>query len=61
MKSSIRSARTVRLRPRHGDDVGFLPSGCSTYTLPWTRMRAVYRLLGLTRRYGDQAVNAALR
>ena len=27
--------------------------------LPWTRMRAVYRLLGLTRRYGDEAVNTA--
>jgi len=27
--------------------------------LPWTRMRQVYRLLGLARRYGDTPVNTA--
>jgi hypothetical protein len=27
--------------------------------LPWTRMRQVYRLLGLARRYGDDPVNTA--
>jgi hypothetical protein len=27
--------------------------------LPWTKMRAVYRLLGLARRHGDEAVNTA--
>jgi hypothetical protein len=28
-------------------------------TLPWTRMRQVYRLLGLARRYGGEPVNTA--
>jgi hypothetical protein len=28
-------------------------------TLPWTKMRQVYRLLGLARRYGDTPVNTA--
>jgi hypothetical protein len=27
--------------------------------LPWTRMRQVYALLGLVRRYGEDRVNAA--
>jgi len=27
--------------------------------LPWTRIRAVYRLLGLVRRYGPHPVEAA--
>ena len=35
------------------------PSGCSTTDLPWTRMRQVYRLLGLVRRYGPGPVDTA--
>ena len=35
------------------------PTATRRSPLPWTRMRAVYRLLGLARRYGDDAVNAA--
>lgn len=51
--------RLIAAARRHGDDVGIYAQRLLDDPLPWTRMRAVYRLLGLTRRYGDQAVNAA--
>jgi transposase len=45
---------------RHGEQVGvYAQRVLDDSPLPWTRMRAVYRLLGLCRRYGDDAVNAA--
>jgi transposase len=44
---------------RHGEQVGVYASRLLDEPLPWTRMRAVYRLLGLCRRYGDGAVNTA--
>jgi transposase len=45
---------------RHGEHVGiYAQRVLDDSPLPWTRMRAVYRLLGLARRYGDQAVDAA--
>jgi transposase len=43
----------------HGPDVGIYAERLLDDKLPWTRMRAVYRLLGLARRYGDQATNSA--
>jgi transposase len=51
--------RLIAAARRHGEDVGIYAQRLLDDPLPWTRMRAVYRLLGLTRRYGDQAVNAA--
>jgi transposase len=51
--------RLVAAARRHGDDVGIYAERLLDDKLPWTRMRAVYRLLGLARRYGDQAVNTA--
>jgi transposase len=43
----------------HGPEVGTYAGRLLEGELPWTRMRQVYRLLGLARRYGDSAVGAA--
>jgi hypothetical protein len=51
--------RLVAAARRHGADVGIYAERLLDDKLPWTRMRAVYRLLGLARRYGDQATNTA--
>jgi transposase len=51
--------RLVAAARHHGPDVGIYAQRLLDDKLPWTRMRAVYRLLGLTRRYGDTAVNTA--
>lgn len=51
--------RLIAAARRHGDDVGIYAERLLDDPLPWTRMRAVYRLLGLARRYGDAAVNTA--
>jgi transposase len=51
--------RLVAAAHRHGDDVGIYAERLLDDKLPWTRMRAVYRLLGLARRYGDEPVNTA--
>lgn len=44
---------------RHGQNVGIYADRLLDDPLPWTKMRAVYRLLGLARRYGDTAVDTA--
>jgi transposase len=44
---------------RHGDAVGAYAEHLLDTDLPWTRMRQVYRLLGLVRRYGPGPVEAA--
>jgi transposase len=51
--------RLVTAAQRHGPDVGIYAQRLLDDPLPWTRMRAVYRLLGLARRHGDEAVNTA--
>jgi transposase len=43
----------------HGEQVGVYAQRLLDDPLPWTKMRAVYRLLGLVRRYGEGAVNTA--
>lgn len=43
----------------HGPSVGVYAERLLDVELPWTRMRTVYRLLGLARRYGSTAVDAA--
>ena len=43
----------------HGENVGIYAERVLDDPLPWTRMRAVYRLLGLVRRYGAGPVEAA--
>ncbi|MHB2022753.1 MAG: Mu transposase domain-containing protein [Mycobacteriales bacterium] len=42
-----------------GLSVGVYAARLLDVPLPWTSMRAVYRLLGLVRSYGAEAVNAA--
>jgi transposase len=51
--------RLVGAARGHGADVGIYAQRLLDDPLPWTRMRQVYRLLGLARRYGDGAVNTA--
>jgi hypothetical protein len=51
--------RLIAAARRHGPDVGIYAERLLDDPLPWTRMRAVYRLLGLIRRHGDEAVNTA--
>jgi transposase len=49
----------------HGPNIGIYAERLLDDPLPWTRMRAVYRLLGLVRRYGpgpvEQACDRALQ
>jgi transposase len=44
---------------RHGDNVGAYAERLLDTDLPWTKMRQVYRLLGLARRHGAGPVDAA--
>jgi hypothetical protein len=44
---------------RHGDATGVYADRLLDTDLPWTKMRQVYRLLGLVRRYGPGPVDAA--
>jgi transposase len=43
----------------HGENIGIYAERLLDDKLPWTRMRSVYRLLGLVRRYGPGPVEAA--
>jgi transposase len=43
----------------HGPNIGIYAERVLDDPLPWTRMRAVYRLLGLVRRYGATPVETA--
>jgi hypothetical protein len=49
----------VRQAELAGASVGVYARRLLDVDLPWTRMRQVYRLLGLARRYGDHRVEAA--
>ncbi|MGH3700004.1 MAG: IS21 family transposase [Pseudonocardiaceae bacterium] len=51
--------RLIAAARKHGPDVGIYAQRLLDDTLPWTRMRQVYRLLALARRYGDTPVNTA--
>jgi hypothetical protein len=51
--------RLVAAARRHGHDVAIYAERLLDDPLPWTKMRQVYRLLGLARRYGDTPVNTA--
>ena len=43
----------------HGECIGIYAERLLDNPLPWTRMRSVYRLLGLVRRYGPGPVETA--
>lgn len=51
--------RLITAAHRHGTDVGIYAERLLDDKLPWTKMRQVYRLLSLARRYGDDPVNTA--
>lgn len=51
--------RLRRAAASHGEAIGQLAAAVLEGPLPWTRMRRVYRLLGLVRRYGADRVEAA--
>jgi hypothetical protein len=51
--------RLIATARQHGPDVGIYAERLLDDRLPWTRMRQVYRLLGLARRYGGDPVNTA--
>jgi hypothetical protein len=51
--------RLVATCAGHGPGVGIYAERLLDDPLPWTRMRSVYRLLGLIRRYGSDPVEAA--
>jgi len=51
--------RLVAAAASHGPEVGIYAERLLDTPLPWTRMRTVYRLLGLVRRYGPDPVNTA--
>jgi hypothetical protein len=48
-----------RQAQRHGPSVGRLAEMILEGPLPWTRMRRVYALLGLARKYGDARIEQA--
>ena len=52
-------ASLAKAARRHGDNVGVYAERLLDTDLPWTKMRQVYRLLGLVRRYGPSPVDTA--
>ncbi|MFQ4150636.1 IS21 family transposase, partial [Arthrobacter sp. LAPM80] len=51
--------KLIGLCAGHGENIGIYAERILDDPLPWTRMRAVYRLIGLVRQYGAAAVEAA--
>jgi hypothetical protein len=45
----------------HGEHIGAYATALLDHPLPWTKMRQVYRLLGLVRRHGADRVDQACR
>jgi transposase len=52
-------SRLIGTCSAHGPNIGIYAERLLDDPLPWTRMRAVYRLLGLVRRHGPDPVEAA--
>lgn len=52
-------AHLMRVAASHGQAVGTYGERLLDNPLPWTKMRQVYRLLGLVRRYGSERVDHA--
>ncbi len=52
-------ASLAKAARRHGDAIGAYAERLLDTDLPWTKMRQVYRLLGLVRRYGPGPVDTA--
>jgi transposase len=59
---AMRDITTLRRKAAaHGAHVGSYAAAVLEHPLPWTKMRQVYRLLGLVRRHGPEAVDDACR
>src|SRR5207249_6835010 len=62
-EKSARALRDVhflqRQAARHGEAIGRFAERLLEGPLPWTRMRRVYALIGLAKRYGDERVEHA--
>ncbi|WP_405160805.1 IS21 family transposase [Nocardia sp. NBC_01499] len=59
---AMRDLNTLqRKASEHGAHVGIYAAEVLEHPLPWTKMRQVYRLLGLVRRHGAAAVDDACR
>ena len=57
---ALRDVQTLRRRAAsHGEAIGRFAGLVLDGPLPWTRMRRVYALLGLVRRYGEARLNEA--
>jgi transposase len=52
-------ARLIATATGHGANVGIYAERLLDHDLPWTRMRQVYRLLGLVKRYGAEPTDTA--
>jgi transposase len=50
-----------RLAAGHGPAVGAMAAAVLDHPLPWTKMRQVYALLGLVKKWGAERVDAACR
>jgi hypothetical protein len=51
--------RLIATATGHGPNIGIYAERLLDHDLPWTRMRQVYRLLGLVKRYGTDPVDTA--
>jgi hypothetical protein len=51
--------RLIATAAGHGPNVGIYAERLLDHVLPWTKMRQVYRLLGLAKRYGSGPVDTA--
>jgi transposase len=49
----------TRMAARHGEAIGAYAAALLDHPLPWTKMRQVYALLGLVKRWGPERVEAA--
>lgn len=50
-----------RMAAIHGEHIGTYAAAVLEHPLPWTKMRQVYRLLGLVKRHGPEPVDDACR
>jgi hypothetical protein len=53
--------RLGRMAAEHGESIGAYAAAILDTPLPWTRMRQVYRLLGLVKKWGASRVDEACR
>ena len=53
--------RLARMAAGHGEAIGIYATAILDTPLPWTKMRQVYRLLGLVKKWGPERVEQACR